>query len=61
MTYVNAIDPLERVFDGFMIHGRPAMAAGIDGKYIRASPDGVVSRISEELSARSFRKIYEEV
>lgn len=42
VSYVNAVDPLERCFDGFLIHGRPGTAAGIDGKYIRASTDGEI-------------------
>jgi len=49
VTYVNAIDDLERVFDAFLIHGRPCRAAGIDGKYMRASRDGDLGRIDEDL------------
>lgn len=30
-TYVNAVDPLARVFDGYLIHSRFGYAAGIDG------------------------------
>jgi hypothetical protein len=49
VSYVNAIDPLTCVFDGFMIHGRPATAAGIDGSYIRSSPDDEISQVSEQM------------
>jgi hypothetical protein len=49
VTYVNAIDDLERQFDAFLIHGRPCRAAGIDGNYIRASRDGDVAKISEDI------------
>jgi hypothetical protein len=41
VTYVNAVDPLERCYDGFLIHGRPGTAAPIDGTYLRAAPVGV--------------------
>jgi hypothetical protein len=40
VTYVNAVDPLERCYDAFLIHGRPGAAAPLDGDYLRAgSPD----------------------
>ncbi len=45
VTYVNAIDPIEQAYDGFLIHGRPVTAAAIDGAYFRASRDEEVSRI----------------
>src|SRR5690606_17669020 len=31
-TYVNAVDPLARIYDGFLIHGRGAGSVGIDGE-----------------------------
>lgn len=31
VTYVNAVDPLVGVFDGFLIHGRASAAAGLRG------------------------------
>lgn len=36
-TYVNAIDPIEKVFDGFYIYGRLGAAAPIDGSDIVTS------------------------
>lgn len=40
VTYVNAIDPLTQVFDGYFVHGRPAAGLSIDGVFIRsARPD----------------------
>lgn len=33
-SYVNAVDPLDRVFDGFLIHSRFAGAAPLDGDYL---------------------------
>lgn len=46
VSYVNAIDPIARLYDGFLIHGRPGTAAGIDGNYIRSSPTGDLESIS---------------
>ncbi|MBX7435069.1 hypothetical protein JDV09_23650 [Mycobacterium sp. Y57] len=37
-TYVNAVDPLVRVYDGFLIHSRFGPAARLDGKSIFAAP-----------------------
>jgi len=45
VSYVNAIDPLERCFDAFLIHGRPGAAAGLDGGYLRAPRDGDLQEI----------------
>jgi hypothetical protein len=36
VTYVNAIDPLARVYDGYLVHGRGASGAQVDGA--RPSP-----------------------
>lgn len=41
VTYVNAVDPLAKVFDGFLIHGRGGTGAGIDGEFIPSSRRGV--------------------
>jgi hypothetical protein len=38
VTYVNAVDPLARVFDGFLIHSRFRGASGLNGDF-RASLD----------------------
>lgn len=45
VSYVNAVDPVERCFDAFLIHGRPGAAAGLDGEYIRAPRDGNLSNV----------------
>jgi len=49
VSYVNAVDPIERCFDGFLIHGRPGMAAGLDGGYVRARADGDLSNVGAVL------------
>jgi hypothetical protein len=40
VTYVNAVDPLERCFDAFLIHGRPGAAPPLDGSFVRAVDRG---------------------
>ena len=40
VTYVNAVDPIERCFDAFLIHGRPGTAARLDGAYLRTADEG---------------------
>lgn len=40
VTYVNAIDPLERCYDAFLIHGRGGGGAGVDGHLLRAARAG---------------------
>jgi hypothetical protein len=49
VTYVNAVDPIERCFDAFLIHGRPGAAAGLDGAYIRAPLDGDLTHLSTNI------------
>ena len=34
VTYINAVDPHARVFDGFFVHGRPGVGVSIDGVFI---------------------------
>jgi alpha/beta hydrolase family protein len=50
VTYVNAVDPIERCFDAFLIHGRPGAAPGLDGEYLRAPRDGDLSNVSTNVS-----------
>lgn len=52
VSYVNAVDAVERCFDGFLIHGRAGMAAPLDGTYIRATEDGDLSNVSAVLQER---------
>jgi hypothetical protein len=40
VTYVNAVDLLERCFDAFLIHGRPGTAPSLDGVYLPAAEPG---------------------
>jgi hypothetical protein len=36
VTYINAVDPLVRAHDGFLVHGRGAAGLGLDGVFIRS-------------------------
>jgi hypothetical protein len=54
VSYVNAVDPIERRFDAFLIHGRPGSAAALDGAYIRAARGGDLSRVGD-LKAKGHR------
>jgi Alpha/beta hydrolase domain len=40
VTYVNAVDPLARVYDGFFVHSRFGGASGIDGTAMSAGRGG---------------------
>jgi hypothetical protein len=37
VTYINAIDPIARIFDGFFVHGRPGVGVTLDGEFILSS------------------------
>lgn len=50
VSYVNAVDPGERVFDGFLIHGRAGTAAPFDGLYLRATNTNELSRLTRQFS-----------
>ncbi len=39
-TYVNAVDPLARVFDGFLVHSRFGSSASLDGTPMRGAAAG---------------------
>jgi hypothetical protein len=43
-TYVNAVDPLARVFDGFLVHSRFGAAASLQSRSIFGPPDPVMPR-----------------
>ena len=52
VTYINAIDPHARVFDGYFVHGRPAGGLTLDGVFIRtvSAQPGELPRIDTALS-----------
>ena len=53
VTYINAIDPEARVFDGFLVHGRPGSGAALDG--FRASRGADVEAARRSLVDRPER------
>jgi hypothetical protein len=42
VTYINGIDALEQVFDGYLVHGRIAAGAGLEGFRLVRGADGEV-------------------
>jgi hypothetical protein len=40
VTYINAVDPHARMFDGFFVHGRPGAGVSIDGVFIPSAARG---------------------
>ncbi len=44
-TYVNAVDPLAKVYDGFLIHSRFGSAASLDGTPMRGAAAGYPDHI----------------
>jgi hypothetical protein len=56
VTYVNGIDPLAAVFDGFLVHSRGGIPAGLDGIRIRdVRPEGDGARGSATLAPECIR------
>jgi hypothetical protein len=47
VTYINAIDPVAQVFDGFFVHGRPGMGVTFEGIFM---PLSVRSQELEEVT-----------
>ena len=45
-TYINAIDPLARVYDGFGVHGRPGVAASLETGF---NPAGAAAAAAERI------------
>src|SRR5258708_6966198 len=48
-TYVNAVDPVAGVYDGFLVHGRPGVAASLDTGFNPAGLGGAADRIRDDL------------
>jgi Alpha/beta hydrolase domain len=40
VTYINAVDPLAKLYDGFLVHGRGATGASLDGSRMRPRAGG---------------------
>jgi hypothetical protein len=48
-TYVNAVDPVAAVYDGFLVHGRPGVAASLDTGFNPGRLGGAAERIRDDL------------
>ena len=60
VTYINAVDPHTRVFDGYFVHGRPGAGLAIDGVFLpSAARVGVgrtgISDTAIEIASRGER------
>jgi hypothetical protein len=49
VTYINAIDPVARVFDGFLVHGRGGTGASLDRGFVVSSMFGPAEQIRTDL------------
>ena len=48
-TYVNAVDPVAAVYDGFLVHGRPGVGASLDTGFNPAALNAGGERIRSDL------------
>ncbi len=48
VTYINAVDPLAQVFDGFFVHGRPGRGVSVDGVF---QPSRDIEAVTEAISS----------
>jgi Alpha/beta hydrolase domain len=55
VTYINAVDPHTRLFDGYFVHGRPGMGVSIDGVFIPSARGGALEAARHALSAEGER------
>jgi hypothetical protein len=59
VTYINAIDPHSRVFDGYFVHGRPGIGVSIDGVFI-PTRDGLGFEETTRMISSSGERIRED-
>ena len=55
VTYVNAIDDHDRVYDGFFVHGRPGVGVAIDGVFIPSVRGQGLAATTRAISAKGER------
>jgi hypothetical protein len=55
VTYINAIDPHARLFDGFFVHGRPGVGVSIDGVFISSTRGEAMESTRRAISAKGER------
>lgn len=52
-TYVNAIHPLDPVFDGFLIHSRGSIVPAVDGAYVSNSDASASELLASSVTVRT--------
>ncbi|HTU36825.1 MAG TPA: alpha/beta hydrolase domain-containing protein [Acidimicrobiales bacterium] len=55
VTYINAIDPHVRLFNGFLVHGRPGVGVSIDGVFIPAARGAAMEATRVAISSKGER------
>jgi hypothetical protein len=55
VTYINAIDPHARLFDGFFVHGRPGVGVSIDGVFIPSARGERIEETRRAISSKGER------
>ena len=55
VTYINAIDPHARLFNGFFVHGRPGVGVSVDGVFIPSARGEGVEATRRAISAKGER------
>ncbi len=55
VTYINAVDPHARLFDGFFVHGRPGVGVSIDGVFIPSARGENIEATREAISQKGER------
>ncbi len=55
VTYINAVDPHARLFDGFFVHGRPGVGVSIDGVFIPSARGESMEATRRAISSKGER------
>ncbi len=55
VTYINAIDPHARLFNGFFVHGRPGVGVSIDGVFIPSARGEPIEATRVAISSKGER------
>jgi hypothetical protein len=55
VTYINAVDPHARVFDGFFVHGRPGLGVTIDGVFTSSARSLAMSEVTRAIAGGGER------
>ncbi len=50
VTYINAVDPVARIFDGFFVHGRPGLGVTINGVFTPSARNLEMSEVTRAIA-----------